>query len=297
MRPALVAVMGPTASGKTALAEALADRWDALLVNADAFQCYRRLDIGTAKPPNRGRYQLLDIKDPTEQLTAGEWVCRAREALERAHAEGRSAVVVGGTGLYIRALFEEYAEMAEPPPEEVRQRVRSEVRRQGPEAALRWLSELDPQAAARVDPRNPARVARALERALHPATQTHQPLPPFRKVKVALVPPADETARRAGERLQRMLAAGWLEEVRALREDGLPRDAPGLRAIGYRDLWEVLEGRCAILEAKERILRATVQYAKRQRTWLRSEPNLRPLRWNAETEEQIGAVEATLPEL
>ncbi len=297
MRPALVAVMGPTASGKTDLAEALADRWNAVLVNADAFQCYRRLDIGTAKPANRARYELLDIKDPTDQLTAGEWVSRARATLERAYAEGRGVVVVGGTGLYIRALFEEYADMAEPPPAEVRQMVRDTVRRKGSEAAHRWLGELDPQAAARVDPRNPARVARALERALHPAAPTRASLPPFRKTKVALIPPAEWTARRASDRLERMLAAGWLEEVRALREDGVPRDAPGLRAIGYRDLWAVLEGGCAILEAKERILRATVQYAKRQRTWLRSEPNLRPLRWNAETGEQIGAVEAALLEL
>lgn len=297
MRPALVAVMGPTASGKTALAEALADRWGAVLLNADAFQCYRRLDIGTAKPSNRGRYELLDIKEPTEQLTAGEWVSRARQALERAFSEGKSAIVVGGTGLYIRALFEEYADMAEPPPEEVRQRVRATVRSKGAEAAHLWLSELDPQAADRVDLRNPARVARALERALHPCEPTRATLPPYRRAKFALIPPADETARRAEERLERMLTEGWLEEVRSLRESGVPQNAPGLRAIGYRDLWELLEGRCAILEAKERILRATVQYAKRQRTWLRSEPNLQPLRWNAETEEQIGAVEAALPEL
>ncbi len=294
MRPALVAVMGPTASGKTALAEALADRWDAVLVNADAFQCYRRLDIGTAKPVDRERYELLDIKDPWEPLTAGEWVRRAHAVLAEAFGLNRSAVVVGGTGLYIRALFEEYADMAEPPPQAVREKVRRTIREKGLEAACQWMRELDPDAAERVDPRNPARVGRAIERALHPAVTELPPLPPFRKAKVALVPPPAETAARAARRLEAMLAQGWLEEVRSLRDGGVPPDAPGLRAIGYRDLWQVLDGHCAILEAKERILRATVQYAKRQRTWLRSEPNLRPLPWDAAKEEQIGAVEAAL---
>ncbi|MCX7799324.1 MAG: tRNA (adenosine(37)-N6)-dimethylallyltransferase MiaA [Fimbriimonadales bacterium] len=294
MRPALVAVMGPTASGKTALADALADRWGARLVNADAFQCYRGLDIGTAKPTRRERYELLDIKDPTEQLTVGEWVERARRILEEAFLEGRSVVVAGGTGLYIRALFEEYADMAEPPNPQERAEIRAWADAVGAQRVFERLRELDPQAADRVDPRNPVRVVRALERALHPPKRQRRPLPPFRKAKLALIPSPDETRLRVRARLERMLAEGWLDEVRRLRERGVPRNAPGLRAIGYRELWDVLEGRCAILDAEVRILRATVQYAKRQRTWLRSEPGLRPLRWNAAMEEQIGEAEANL---
>jgi tRNA dimethylallyltransferase len=272
--PWLLAVMGPTASGKTALAEALAEELDAQLVNADAFQIYRGMDVGTAKPERKERYQLLDIRDPREGFGVGEFVALGSEALAEVYARRRSAVVVGGTGLYVRALFEGYEGMRPAPDPALRDELEDRLAREGLESLADELQQRDPEAAAKLDLRNPARVRRALERALDPQPPLRFSLPPFRKAKLALVLSADAAERRIAARLEAMLEAGWVEEVRALREAGVPREAPGMRAIGYRSLWDHVVGVSSLAVAAESIRSETRRYAKRQRTWLRSEPNL-----------------------
>lgn len=264
--------MGPTGSGKTDLAEALADRLDAELVNADAFQVYRGLDIGTNKPKDRGRYRLLDLVEPDEPFGVGEWVRLAREILDDLFARRCSAVFVGGTGLYIRALFEEYAEMGEAPPPELRAQVDDWRRTEGVEGLLRRLEAIGiPEG---LDQKNPVRVSRALERALHPSPAPPFRLPPFRKRKVAISIPSAQLAERVLARTRDFVQNGWVSEVEGLRSRGIGEDAPGMRAIGYRTLLRHLDGDVDREDAIAEIVRDTMRYAKRQRTWLRSEPDL-----------------------
>jgi tRNA dimethylallyltransferase len=269
--------MGPTASGKTPLAEALAEEFEAQLINADAFQVYRGLDIGTAKPEAKNRYELLDIKDPIEGFGVGEFVELAGKLLQRLWRESRSAIVVGGTGLYIRALMEEYGEMAPPPDPELRRELVELQETGGVDALARRLRAADPAAAEKVDLRNPARVRRALERALDPRPPIRLEIPPFQKVKLGLMPNAEILGARIDSRVERMVQNGWTAEVRRLMEFGVPFEAPGLQAIGYRALYRHLGGHLLLEDALEAIRAETKQYAKRQRTWLRREPGLKIL--------------------
>ena len=268
--PLLIAVMGPTAAGKTDLAEQLATDLDAQLINADAFQIYQGMDIGTAKPERREHYKLLDIRRPDEGFGVGEFVEIASTILTDLFTDGRNAVVVGGTGLYIRALFEEYQDLApEPDPH-----LREDLNRLDLATKVTMLRERDPSSAERIDLRNPARVQRALERALAPSTSLCWSLPPYRRLKLALVPDVEETDARIARRVESMMQNGWVREVTELRERGYRADHPGFRAIGYRTLLRYLDGEIGREEATATTIAETRGYAKRQRTWLRSEPNL-----------------------
>jgi tRNA dimethylallyltransferase len=270
MAPYLVAVMGPTASGKTELAERLAQDLDAQLFNADAFQVYRGLDVGTAKPLHRERYAFLDLKEPNESFGVGEYVLLAQEALRRLYEQGRNVVVVGGTGLYVRALFEQYSGMGSAPPDELREALSS----QDLEELVDRLRELAPETADRLDLKNRVRVQRALERMLSPAPSIGWSLPPFCKAKFALVPAPSVTDERVLGRVEWMMQNGWVQEVARIRESGFSYHDPGLRAIGYRTLWRYLDREVGLDEAMATTIAETRRYAKRQRTWLRSEPNL-----------------------
>lgn len=269
----LIAVMGPTASGKSAVAEAIADRLDAELLNADAFQVYRGMDIGTAKPDRRERYRLLDLKDPDESYGVGEYVLDAAEILRDAYSRGRHAVVVGGTGLYVRALFEEYAGMGQVPPSELRE----ELMATPVEALATRLREEHPEVAARIDLQNPVRVRRALERILAPSPSIPLRLPEYAKLKLAIVPDVSETDARITRRAEQMVQNGWIQEVRNLVDLGYKSDDPGFRAIGYRTLCRYLDGEVELGDAVATTIAETKRYAKRQRSWLRSEPNLNQL--------------------
>jgi hypothetical protein len=186
---------------------------------------------------------------------------------------------VGGVGRGLRSETERgrrrgnWALRPAPDPA-LRDELEDRLAREGLESLADELQQRDPEAAAKLDLRNPARVRRALERALDPQPPLRFSLPPFRKAKLALVPSADAAERRIAARLEAMLEAGWVEEVRALREAGVPREAPGMRAIGYRSLWDHVVGVSSLAVAAESIRSETRRYAKRQRTWLRSEPNL-----------------------
>jgi tRNA dimethylallyltransferase len=266
--------MGPTASGKTALAEAIAERLDAWLVNADAFQVYRGMDIGTAKPVERSRYRLLDIKDPNERFSVGEWVERAIQVLNAAWTESRNVVTVGGSGLYVRALFEEYAMMGPPPTEGLREALAARLESEGLEALREELRCMDQASWERTDLNNPQRVLRALERVQLGECASPIKTPPFKRRKFALNADPGALAARIEVRTRQMVEEGWLTEVNELLAKGYSVDDPGFRAHGYRAMASVVVGELPLAEAIARTTVEVRQYAKRQRTWLRKEPVL-----------------------
>lgn len=294
MKPLLVAVMGPTASGKTALAEAIADELGAALINADNFCCYRHMDIGTAKPTARERYHLLDILEPNEPFGVGAWVDLASKIILEppketvlvppcdVRAEGgtvgegdspagrQSFVIVGGSGLNVRALFERYEGMSGPPPEGLRESLNARTL----DDLVEELQRRAPELALATDLKNPIRVTRALERLDSPPKEPGPDLSEFRKVKLGLDVPVEWVNERIERRVGDMLEEGWLEEVDRIRQMGFAYDDPGLKAHGYRNLWDVLEGLKSLDQARQEIVTMVKQYAKRQRTWMRSERNL-----------------------
>jgi len=270
MRPQLVAVMGPTASGKTELAEQIAERIDAQLVNADAFQIYRGMDIGTAKPDRRDLYRLLDIRNPAEGFGVGEYVALAQEVIQDCWKAERSVVVVGGTGLYVRALFEEYSQMGQAPTPELR----LSLDEKSLESLVEELQRVEPEAAKGLDLQNRVRVQRALERIYSPKPSVPVHLPPFQKQKFAVMRDIDDTSERIKRRTEEMMRKGWVEEVQRLKAEGFSLADPGFRALGYGAIWRTLTGEVELKEALATTIAETRRYAKRQRTWLRSEPNL-----------------------
>ncbi len=273
-QPLLIAVMGTTASGKTPLAEALAERLGAGLINADAFQIYRGMDIGTAKPIHKHRYSLLDIKNPDEGFGVGEWVQLATHELELLWSQGRSAIVVGGTGLYIRALFEEFDGLHPAPDPELRADLERRERDEGLANLFAELMERDLEAAKLIDPKNPARVRRALERLYSNAVPMTVSIPPFIRIKFAIDRTLEMLNESIATRTQDMMQNGWSQEVTTLLQNGYVPENPGFRALGYRQVCNYLERKLDLQEAIATTIAATRQYAKRQRTWLASEPGL-----------------------
>jgi tRNA dimethylallyltransferase len=282
-RPPAIFLMGPTATGKTDLACALADRFPLALISVDSALVYRGLDIGSAKPDAatlaRYPHALIDIRDPAQPYSAAEFADDALAAMHAARAQGRVPLLVGGTGLYFRALQQGLSPLPEADPA-LRERLRAEAERDGWPALHARLASLDPEAAARIGRNDAQRLSRALE----VIETTGQPLSalqqgpartafPWRVLKLALLP-GERTAlhARIAVRVERMLAGGLVEEVRALRARGdLDRELPALRAVGYRQTWDHLDGAVPRAELAARIVYATRQLAKRQTTWLRRE--------------------------
>lgn len=289
-RPPAIFLMGPTATGKTALACTLADRFPVELVSVDSALVYRGLDIGAAKPDadtlRRYPHALVDIRDPSEPYSAAQFRDDALAAMRAITARGRVPLLVGGTGLYFRALEHGLSEMPSADAE-VRERLRAQAEREGWPALHARLARRDPEAAARIRPNDAQRLQRALElieltgetpTALHAATRAARGFP-YRVLKLALIPMNRDVLRaRIAARFDAMLAAGFLDEVRRLRaRDDLHADLPALRAVGYRQAWEYLGGACGEAEFRQRAIDATRQLAKRQTTWLRSELDARVL--------------------
>lgn len=281
--PALVAIVGPTGSGKSELGLHLAERFGGEIINCDSLQVYRYFDIGTAKlPPAERRgipHHLIDVVNPDEVFTAGEYARRARPLLAEIVARGRLPLVVGGTGLYLRALVDGLF----PGPtrdEALRQRLAErEARRPG--LLHRYLRRLDPAAAARIHPADRSKLVRALEVCLltqRPLSSWfaagRQALEGFRVLKLALNPPRAELYRRLDERCARMFASGLLDEVRRVLAMGYPETVKPLGAHGYRQALQVLRGELDMRKALYYAQRNTRRYAKRQWTWFRREPGV-----------------------
>ena len=287
-RPSAIFLMGPTASGKTALACALAERFPVGLISVDSALVYRGLDIGAAKPDAetlaKFPHRLVDIRDPAQPYSAAEFRADALREIAVMVAAGRIPLLVGGTGLYFRALQYGLSDLPEADPA-VRAQIADEARVLGWTALHARLAELDPTAAARIRAGDAQRIQRALEviALSGKPLSVQQGAPPrrfeYRVLKLALVP-ADRAAlhARIALRMDAMLAQGFLAEVERLRERGnLHVDLPALRAVGYRQAWQHLHGEFDVAQLRDRAIFATRQLAKRQLTWLRSELDARAL--------------------
>lgn len=277
-------MIGATATGKSAVALAAAAACGAEIVNADALQVYRGLDIGTAKPDAAERarvpHHLIDILDPGQRFSAGEFARRATAALGEIAARGKPALLVGGSGLYLRALW---GGLAPIPAVDAAVRATLDARlvAEGLPALRAELAQLDPASAARLGAGDTQRILRALEvvlgtgRALsswHADSPLAAAPPAVRKIGLTL--PRTVLYDRIAERVRLMVDRGWPEEVRRLLAAGVPRDAPALQAIGYSDWIRYLDGESDLQATVEAIVRATRRYAKRQETWFRREPDV-----------------------
>jgi tRNA dimethylallyltransferase len=285
-RPPAIFLMGATATGKTALACSLADQFPLELISVDSALVYRGLDIGTAKPDAatlaRYPHRLIDIRDPAEPYSAAEFRTDALAAMTEISRAGRIPLLVGGTGLYFRALATGLSELPDASPE-LRARIAEEASRVGWPALHEKLRRLDARASERIRASDAQRIQRALEiieltgKPLTEQTDGLPRRPPWRFLKLALVPnDRTELHARIEQRFDAMLDAGLLDEVRALRARGdLHADLPALRAVGYRQAWQHLEGESDAPTFRQRAIFATRQLAKRQITWLRSELDAR----------------------
>lgn len=274
---------GPTGSGKTDWAIGLAESAPVEIVSVDSALVYRGLDVGTAKPARAVRaripHHLIDICDPAESYSAGRFVADALESIRQIHARGRAPLLVGGTMLYLRALTVGLAALPQAAPE-LRRELDARARELGWAALHAELARLDPAAAARIAPNDRQRIQRALEvcyTAGRPISElqraTSSPLAAARVRYWMLNPERGALHQRLARRYEAMMTAGFLDEVRRLHDRGdLTAAHASMRAVGYRQLWAHLEGRCGLDEAGRRAVAATRQLAKRQLTWMRSEP-------------------------
>jgi len=277
----LVAVIGPTASGKSALAVWLAEQLGGEVVACDSTQLYRGFDIGTAKPPLAERrgvpHHLIDILGAQEPATAGGYRQSALAVLGDLRDRGRLPIFTVGTGLYLRALLEGLADVPQRS-EELRERLRLSAREHRSGHLHRILKRLDAEAARKISAGDQQKLIRAVEVCLiskKPLTELHRssraPLQGWRALKIGLAPDREALYTRIHARTDAMLARGWLDEVRSLLDAGLPEDAKPFDFIGYRELRAVLQGRLAMDAARAAIQQATRRYAKRQLTWFRRE--------------------------
>ncbi|MFN2386553.1 MAG: tRNA (adenosine(37)-N6)-dimethylallyltransferase MiaA [Thermoanaerobaculia bacterium] len=300
-RADLVVIVGPTAAGKTGVAEELARRRSGEIISADAFAVYRGFDVGTAKPTPARRaevsYHLVDVAEPGESFSAGRWAAMARDAAEEIRARRKLPIVAGGSGFYVSALLDGLPEGDASDPA-LRRRLARWARR-SPEAARRMLEINDPVSAGRIGPSNVRYALRALEIVLltgAPASVRRPPEPSWRQrwrlVQVGIAPDRATLHARIERRVREMIDAGWDEEVRGLLGSGLSLEASAFSAIGYREVADWVMGGASASETEKKIVAATRQLAKRQRTWFSRD---RGLRW-LEPDQAIPAILAMLAE-
>jgi tRNA dimethylallyltransferase len=280
----VIGVVGPTASGKSALALELAERFGGEIVSTDSLQVYRFLDIGTAKPGPMERarvpHHLIDLVNPDESFSAGAYVRAAREVLADLGRHGRVPILCGGTGLYFRALVQGLAAIP-PVPDHIRKDVQFLAEREGLSACHRELARVDPDSAARLHPHDSQRILRALEvfrgtgRPLS-AYQRGAPFGPAPRGLISVGIAWDRAAlrERIVQRVRKMLDSGWIDEVRQVLAMGYSPRLKPLQSIGYREIVEHVEGRRAADGLVAAIATRTRQYAKRQMTWFRADPGI-----------------------
>lgn len=285
MRPAdaprRVVVLGPTASGKSSVAMHVASLLGNVdIIAVDAMQVYRRMDIGTAKPTaddqSRVPHHCLDLVDPSQRFTATQFQVAAAEALDKIHASGRRALLVGGTGLYLTAVIDELVFPGEWP--EIRAELEADIDTAG---MYRRLADLDPAAAAKIGPNNRRRIVRALEVCLGsgerfsdagPGTAT---FPGNGVLQIGIRWSREELARRIAARVDQMIAEGLVDEVRALLAHDPPPSRTAAQALGYKEMIDHIEGRVPLSVARDEIVLRTMQFAVRQERWYRRDPRIR----------------------
>jgi tRNA dimethylallyltransferase len=286
--PRLIAVVGPTASGKTAIAERLAYKFSGEIVSADSRTVYRGMDIGTAKVrgavaqhgPYAGavyhggtHHWLLDVVAPNESFTVAQWKKEAMEVIARIHKRHHLPVVVGGTGLYVQSVIDNF----EPPQIAPDAALRSELESQTLSALVQLLKKYDPDAVERIDIKNPRRVIRALEICISSgqpfAAQRRRGTPLYHALQIGIAIPREELYARIDTRVREQIRDGLFREVATLVETYGP-DIPALSAIGYRQVVSYLQKKCPKAEAIERIMFDSHAYARRQLTWLRRDTRI-----------------------
>ena len=273
----LIAVVGPTAAGKSALAIEMARRFDGEVINADSRLLYRGLDIGTAKPsPDERRgvpHHLVDVLDPNDSYSLAAFLDDARRLVEEITSRGRLPVVVGGTGQYAWGLLEGWDVPRVGPDAELRQGLEEQLENEGLDCLVAQLIELEPEAAETIDLRNPRRVMRAIERARAGEPGTGGLLsaerPPYDDLVIGLTAERQSLYERADERIDRMIEQGWGGEVRGLLAGGVGDDAPGMSAIGYRDMARHVRGEITLDELKASVQKATRTLVRRQYNWFK----------------------------
>ena len=294
MPPKILVVSGPTASGKTALAVELALAHNGEVVSADSMQIYRRMDIGTAKPTRaemRGvPHHMLDVADPEEDFSVARYVELAARCVDDILARGKLPIVAGGTGLYIDSLLSGRTFARFDPDSPLRRELEEELARRGGAALLEELARVDPDTAARLHPNDGKRIVRALEvyRSTGTTLTEHnamtRSLPPrYDALTLTLAfQRREDMWDRIDRRVDRMMADGLAEEVRALLDSGVPDRCTAMQAIGYKEMAAALRGDGDTARAAEEIKLRSRQYAKRQLTWFRRNPDARWLLWDRE---------------
>ena len=285
----IICIAGPTASGKTALAVSLARELDGEVVSCDSMQVYKRMDIGTAKPSPEERqgipHHMIDVAEPWEDYSVSRYCADAAPIVEDIVSRGKTAIIAGGTGLYMDSLIRGN-DFAPFPSTGVRERLEREADREGMEALLARLRAVDPEAAARLHLSDRKRIIRAMEVYLETGetitahNRRTQALPPrFSPVWLGLdFESRAELYSRIDRRVDVMLEAGLLEEIRALLRSGIPEKCTAMQAIGYKEFTDALDGRCTVEAAADQVRQSSRRYAKRQLTWFRRNGRIHWLR-------------------
>ena len=292
----LLAVVGPTGVGKSAFALHVSKELGGEIVNADSRQVYRRLDVGTAKPTLAERasvpHHLFDVVDPHETYSLARFLTQATAVIADIHSRGKLPVLAGGTGQYVRALLEGWKAPAVEPDLETRRTLEERARTFGVASLFAELAEIDPEAAERVDARNVRRVVRALEVAYSGISgPARKEPPPYDVLTIGLTLDRSALYERIDSRVDAMIAAGWLSEVKGLLADGCGPDKPSMSSVGYPELAEVLAGILPMEEAVQRIKYRTHRLARAQYAWFR--PADDRIRWfdaASETTQALSAV-------
>lgn len=279
--PKIVVIVGPTASGKSDLAVKIAKKFNGEIISADSRQIYRGMDIGTAKPSKKEmttiKHYLIDIRNPDQDYSAGQYKKDVVEAIDRIIKSGKLPILVGGTGLYVDAVVKnlEFPEVKEN--KKLREQLEKEISEKGLGYVFKRLVDLDPEAAYIVDPKNPRRVIRALEIALLSnkkfSEQRKSGNPLYNVLEIGINLPLELLRRRIAKRTKQMIKEGLVEEVEELVKKYGP-DCKTFDAIGYREIIDYLKEKISLIETIEQINKNTWHYAKRQMTWFKRNPNI-----------------------